>query len=271
MASEPQDGGPCMNTDRHLWPDVSDPLAERESIHVTAQGGIGINVGGYVYVKPLREWHKLAGGKEAMQPVRDSQPTVFTSNLVAAARELLRLKDLKTDANAINTSGSWEAVHRREAMLEEYRTKKGEAWDALRRALQVETSGRRPGCLRPVCAEEPGYCKTCTPAQTNCDGATPVRASTAEVVLPNTAEPTASPVHPSSDAAALELQCLLQEAVTLAEIGDITEDTEAHGWGAWLKQARSALKTSAPICSQCKTELAFEGDVCGLCFPVAQP
>jgi hypothetical protein len=32
-----------------------------------------------------------------------------------------------------------------------------------------------------------------------------------------------------------------------------------------------ALKTGAPICPECKTELAFEGDVCGLCFPVAQP
>lgn len=33
--------------------------------------------------------------------------------------------------------------------------------------------------------------------ETNCDGATPVRASTAEVVLPLSAEPAASPVHPS--------------------------------------------------------------------------
>lgn len=40
----------------------------------------------------------------------------------------------------------------------------------------------------------------------------------------------------------IELALLLQEAVTLAEIGDITEETEAHGYGAWLKQARSALK-----------------------------
>lgn len=35
------------------------------------------------------------------------------------------------------------------------------------------------------------------PIKQLCDGATPVRASTAEVVLPNTAESTASPVHPS--------------------------------------------------------------------------
>jgi hypothetical protein len=49
-----------QNTDRHLWPDVTAPGAPDESIHVTATGGIGINVGGLVIVKPLREWHRLA-------------------------------------------------------------------------------------------------------------------------------------------------------------------------------------------------------------------
>jgi hypothetical protein len=29
--------------------------------------------------------------------------------------------------------------------------------------------------------------------------------------------------------------------------------------------------SNPPLCPTCKTELAFEGDVCGLCFPVAQP
>ncbi len=47
------------NTDREIW-------REREgdyyanSIHVTKEGSIGINVGGSVYVKPLAEWHRLA-------------------------------------------------------------------------------------------------------------------------------------------------------------------------------------------------------------------
>lgn len=47
------------NTDREIW-------REREgdfyapSIFVTRGGGIGINVGGMVIVKPLREWHRLA-------------------------------------------------------------------------------------------------------------------------------------------------------------------------------------------------------------------
>lgn len=61
--SESSDG-PVVNTDRELW-------REREgdyyspSLHVTQGGGIGIDVGGYVFVKPIREWHALAGGKAA--------------------------------------------------------------------------------------------------------------------------------------------------------------------------------------------------------------
>jgi len=70
-------------------------------------------------------------------------PTSLPSNLETAARELLRLKDLKTDAEAIETSGSWSAVHRRDAMLAEYVLKRGAAWDALRRALQGETPATR--------------------------------------------------------------------------------------------------------------------------------
>lgn len=72
-----------------------------------------------------------------------------TSNLVSAARELLRLKDLKADAGNINCSGSWEAVHRRDAMWAEYGGKIGGAWDALRRALHespVETKATRCSC-----------------------------------------------------------------------------------------------------------------------------
>lgn len=51
--------GQCINTDRHLWPLVSDDYyADR--LHVTADGqGIGINCGGHVIVKTLRAWHEL--------------------------------------------------------------------------------------------------------------------------------------------------------------------------------------------------------------------
>lgn len=57
----------CKNTDRELWRErEGDYYAD--SIHVTEHGGIGINCGGTVYVKPIREWHRLAGGKYEHKP-----------------------------------------------------------------------------------------------------------------------------------------------------------------------------------------------------------
>lgn len=52
----------AKNTDRELYrePDKGDGSFYSDSIHVTRDGGIGINVGGSVFVKPLREWHRLA-------------------------------------------------------------------------------------------------------------------------------------------------------------------------------------------------------------------
>lgn len=49
-----------MNTDRELWRERPDDYYA-DSIHVTASGSIGINCGGTVIVKPVREWHALAG------------------------------------------------------------------------------------------------------------------------------------------------------------------------------------------------------------------
>lgn len=52
-----------QNTDRELWREpFPDPPGDyyAPSIHVTAQGGVGINVGGLVYVMTLRNWHSLA-------------------------------------------------------------------------------------------------------------------------------------------------------------------------------------------------------------------
>ena len=53
----------CKNTDKHIWRlDENDPYSP--SIHVTENGHIGINVGGTVIVKPIKDWHIL-GMKEA--------------------------------------------------------------------------------------------------------------------------------------------------------------------------------------------------------------
>lgn len=51
--------GPVANLDKELWRErEGDYYAD--SIHVTDSGMIGMNCGGYVIVRPIREWHKLA-------------------------------------------------------------------------------------------------------------------------------------------------------------------------------------------------------------------
>ena len=51
--------GACENTDRELWRERFDDFYA-DSIHVTKDGGIGINVSGHVIVMPLQKWHALA-------------------------------------------------------------------------------------------------------------------------------------------------------------------------------------------------------------------
>jgi hypothetical protein len=57
----------CKNTDREIWRE-RDGDYYADSIHVTEGGGIGIDCGGTVYVKPIREWHRLAGGPLTCNP-----------------------------------------------------------------------------------------------------------------------------------------------------------------------------------------------------------
>lgn len=48
-----------VNTDRELWREIKGDYYS-PSIHVTADGLIGLNVGGMVIVQDVRKWHKLA-------------------------------------------------------------------------------------------------------------------------------------------------------------------------------------------------------------------
>lgn len=53
----------CENTDREIYrePDkTGNGSYYSDSIHVTKDGGIGINCGGHVIVKPLKDWFALA-------------------------------------------------------------------------------------------------------------------------------------------------------------------------------------------------------------------
>jgi len=52
--------GAAINIDRLLWREAGIMPGDSPSIHVTQDGCIGINVGGLVIVKPVREWHALA-------------------------------------------------------------------------------------------------------------------------------------------------------------------------------------------------------------------
>lgn len=70
------------NTDRELWRErAGDYYAD--SIHVTEHGGIGINCGGTVFVKPLRVWHSLAADLARATAERDALRAV-----IAHARDL---------------------------------------------------------------------------------------------------------------------------------------------------------------------------------------
>ena len=58
-----KDDTPSKNTDRELYRDpdkTGNGVYYSPSIHVNRSGGIGINVGGEVFVKTLLEWHTFA-------------------------------------------------------------------------------------------------------------------------------------------------------------------------------------------------------------------
>ena len=63
---------PLLNTDKEIWRETPDDYYS-PSIHVTEQNSIGINVGGTVYVKTIREWHKFGEKLEALRNVHEIQ------------------------------------------------------------------------------------------------------------------------------------------------------------------------------------------------------
>jgi hypothetical protein len=57
----------AANTDREIWREREGDFYA-DSVHVTADGRLGINVGGTVYVRPLRRWHELAALSQQAAP-----------------------------------------------------------------------------------------------------------------------------------------------------------------------------------------------------------
>jgi hypothetical protein len=72
---------PKINTDRELWrgPDEGNGDYYADSIHVTASGAIGINCGGLVIVRPLREWHTSAAELSRAKGEIDAAHVVLTA------------------------------------------------------------------------------------------------------------------------------------------------------------------------------------------------
>lgn len=69
--------GSAENTDRELYRErAGDYYAD--SIHVTADGGIGMNCGGLVLVRPIRKWHEAAYGWHSVrhEPAPKEEPLI---------------------------------------------------------------------------------------------------------------------------------------------------------------------------------------------------
>jgi hypothetical protein len=82
----------AQNTDRELWRELHGDYYAN-SIHVTEGGGIGINVGGKVFVKPLAEWHKLAAAAESARAERGGTLPVTPQDYTVSIGWLERLRD----------------------------------------------------------------------------------------------------------------------------------------------------------------------------------
>ena len=63
------------NTDTEIWrgPDEGGGDYYADSLHMTKEGLLGINCGGSVHVRAIREWHRLAGGPINGLPKEDAE------------------------------------------------------------------------------------------------------------------------------------------------------------------------------------------------------
>lgn len=89
------ENGIANNTDRELWREKSGDYYAH-SIHVTEDGGIGINCGGHVIVMPLMNWHILAVQEQLRRQQEQAVISSTGTSLVSAAPPLLPAQDSDT-------------------------------------------------------------------------------------------------------------------------------------------------------------------------------
>jgi hypothetical protein len=184
----PVEGGPVQNTDRELWrdPDSDPDEAYRDRLFVTADNLVGISVGGYVQLRPLRAWAELAsmalkraatsspapgvkyddtrgptvqvGDGMVMHP--DPEATVWLAldgkgvgHSVAEWLELVQLLGRLSDAGEGAASETDETRHLRWERLEVLRilaaagVEPAEAWPNLARSLVAFVTAEQPDLL----------------------------------------------------------------------------------------------------------------------------
>ena len=75
MSDEPNDNAvkAAKNTDRELWREIEDDHYS-VSVHVTQDGKIGMNVGGSVIVKTVREWHDTTSHLPVLSEANGPEP-----------------------------------------------------------------------------------------------------------------------------------------------------------------------------------------------------
>jgi hypothetical protein len=105
--------GEAQNTDREVWrgPDEGCGDYYADSVHVTQEGGIGINVGGHVIVMPAFEWHALAtGATRARSPAARGDVERLRNALIDITKRETALRmggpapeDLEELSNALDT------------------------------------------------------------------------------------------------------------------------------------------------------------------------
>lgn len=119
--------GPFKNTDRELWREPAEVGMEyyANSIHVNEGGGVGINVGGLVFVKTLETWHALAAAELARtdpetlkrmgalryKPLLDApSDAARISELEAQVKTLLGAIKSMRDCNATGPCATCDAI-----------------------------------------------------------------------------------------------------------------------------------------------------------------
>lgn len=88
-------GGPVENTDIEIWRRIPGDFYS-PSIHVTASGGIGMDVGGRVIVAPVEAWFKAMEPQSGspFKPTDESLYEILERGLANYIQNIEALRDL---------------------------------------------------------------------------------------------------------------------------------------------------------------------------------